>query len=259
MNKFPMVIAHRGASNIAPENTLPAFKKAIEIGCDVIELDVHLSKDGCVMVIHDHTLHRTTNGTGSVSDYNLAQLKTLNASKLFPDKYFDIKIPTLEEVFKLVLHTKISLIVELKGTYTELPDKVVSLIKNYNLKDRVTISSYNHDYLKHIKSLNPDIQTEVDFFVVLEDIIKFARRLNVNVLCGEYKYIERMCKLNIKRVKNNKLSLLTYTLDNEALMLKLIKKGVDGIITNRPDLLLKLKADYNTTNNRFIKFIRKIH
>lgn len=259
MSKFPMVIAHRGVSSIAPENTLPAFRKAIEMGCDGIELDVHLSKDGYVMVIHDDTLERTTNGIGAVSDYNLSELKSLNAAKLYPNKYLGVKIPTLEEVFQLLLHNNIRLTVELKGNYDNLPDKVVNLIKIYKLNNRVTISSYNHDYLKHIKSLNPDILTEADFFVVMEDIIKFAQKLEVNVLCGEYKYIERMCTLKVKRIKKNNLSLLVYTVDDEENMLKLIKKGVDGIMTNRPEILLKLKADYNISNNKLIKLIRKIY
>lgn len=259
MNKFPIVIAHRGASSISPENTLPAFIKAIEMGCDGIELDVQLSKDGYVMVIHDDSLQRTTSGIGNVSDYTLSQLKSLNAAKLYSNKYFGVKIPTLEEVFQLILNTNIRLIVELKGSYTALPDKVVNLIKYYNLKDRVTISSYNHDYLKHIKALHPDILTEVDFFVVMEDIIKFSRKLKVNVLCGEYKYIERMCSLKVKRIKRNNLSLLAYTVDDEEHMLKLIKKGVDGIMTNRPEILLNLKNEYTITNNKLIKLIRKIH
>lgn len=255
MNNFPMVISHRGVNNMAPENTLPAFKKAIEMGCDCIELDVHLSKDGYVMVIHDDTLERTTNGIGAVSDYTLAELKSLDASKLFPNKYFDVKIPTLEEVFQLVAHTPIRVIVELKGEYTDLADKVVSLIKKYNHKDRITISSYNHNYLKHIKSFHPDILTEVDFFIVFEDIIQFAKKLKVNVLCGEYKYIERMCAFKIRKVKKNNLSLLAYTVDDKNQMLKLIKKGVDGIMTNRPEILLKLKSDYNITNNKLIQFM----
>lgn len=248
MNSFPMVIAHRGASSIAPENTLPAFKKAIEMGCDGIELDVHPSKDGYVMVIHDAILDRTTNGSGFVNNHTLAQLKTLDASKPFLRQFLGTKIPTLEEVFNLVIPTNIKVTIELKGNYADLPDKVVALIKKHNLKDRVTISSYNHEYLKHIKNTTPDILTEVDYYVVFEDIIKFAHKLKVDILCGEYKYVERMSRLNIKRIKRNNLKLIAYTVDNQEIMAKLISKGVDGIVTNRPDLLLDLKK-----NNRFFK------
>lgn len=246
MSGFPMVIAHRGASSIAPENTLPAFTKAIEMGCDGIELDVHPSKDGYVMVIHDEDLDRTTNGTGLVTNYTMEQLKALDASKLYPGKYPNTTIPTLEEVFQRVLNTKLRVTVELKGNYEELPEKVVALIHKFNLMDRVVISSYNQDYLTYIKAIYPDILTEIDFFIIEESPIKFAKRLKVDVLCGDYHFINLMCWLTIKRIKLSGLMLLAYTVDEEDIMKKLIKKGIDGIMTNRPDILLSLKKNYKS-------------
>ncbi|MDI9413653.1 MAG: glycerophosphodiester phosphodiesterase family protein [Bacillota bacterium] len=125
-SEFPYVIAHRGASSLAPENTLAAINKAIELNADLIEIDVHLTRDGHPVVIHDKTVGRTTSGSGKVSRLSLTQLKQLDAGSWFGEHFKGEKIPTLEEVL-LICQNRIPLLVELKSTDATIP--TIDLIK----------------------------------------------------------------------------------------------------------------------------------
>lgn len=155
--------AHRGFKGKYPENTMLAFKKAVEAGADGIEFDVHLSKDGQLVIIHDETLDRTTDGEGLVCEKTLEELQNLNASKLYPD--FDIqKIPTLREYFEFAKDKEIVTNIELKNSiieYKGLEEKVYELIKEYGLGDKIIISSFNHNSLVRFKKLAPEIKCGV--------------------------------------------------------------------------------------------------
>ncbi len=120
--KYTKILAHRGASAYAPENTMAAFKKAIEMNADGIELDVHLSKDGYIVIIHDERVDRTTDGKGEVKDFSLDELKKLDAGSWFSDEYKGEKIPTLEELLSLIKNTEIYLNIEIKAGYRVYPD-----------------------------------------------------------------------------------------------------------------------------------------
>ncbi len=149
-----LIQAHRGASAYCPENTLEAFAKAMEMRADGIELDVHLSKDGEIVVAHDARLERVSNGEGFINDHTLKELKSLDFGKLSSDGH-TCRIPTLSEVFSLVKPTVITVNVELKTTermYPELPRKLLALADEYAMGERVIYSSFNHYSLKEIKS-----------------------------------------------------------------------------------------------------------
>ncbi len=139
--------AHRGFKGKYPENTMLAFNKAIEAGADGIEFDVHLSKDGEIVIIHDETLERTTDGSGLVGEKTLDQLKNLNASKAYPD-YQVQRILTLSEYFDFAKDYDIITNIELKTSIIDYPgieEKVYKVIKEYNLAEKVIISSFNHN------------------------------------------------------------------------------------------------------------------
>lgn len=155
--------AHRGFKGKYPENTMLAFKKAVEAGADGIEFDVHLSKDNEIVIIHDEILDRTTDGVGLVCEKTLKELQDLNASKIYPA--CDIqKIPTLREYFEFAKDKEIITNIELKNSiieYKNLEEKVYALITEYDLENKIIISSFNHNSLVRFKKLAPEIKCGV--------------------------------------------------------------------------------------------------
>ncbi|MDQ0896529.1 glycerophosphodiester phosphodiesterase family protein [Paenibacillus sp. V4I7] len=145
MTKQPLlVIAHRGAKGEAPENTMAAFRLGLEQGCDAIELDIHLSKDGEIVVIHDDTMHRTTDISGKVNELTLAELKQADAGRWFHEKYAGERVPLLEEVFDLV-PANIMINVEVKYSYgRKLESALVELMRRKNRIHNVVVSSFDH-------------------------------------------------------------------------------------------------------------------
>ncbi len=156
-----LVIAHRGASGVAPENTIASFQKALAAGADALELDVRLSKDGEVVVIHDSTIDRTTNKTGRVADHTLAQLKELDAGSWFSPQFSKERIPTLQEVIGLA-RGRALMEIELK-TSAILPNalerKVANLVVQNGMEDRVIIQSFNPLALFYVRRANSNIRT----------------------------------------------------------------------------------------------------
>ena len=139
--------AHRGFSGKYPENTMLAFEKAVEAGADGIELDVQLTKDGEIVIIHDETIDRTTDGKGFVADYTYEELKKFDASYIYTGKMGFNKIPALREYFEFVKDKNIVTNIELKtgiNEYFGIEEKVWGLIKEYNLAEKIIISSFNH-------------------------------------------------------------------------------------------------------------------
>ena len=150
-----IVMAHRGFSSKAPENTMAAFTLALDAGAEGIELDVHLTKDGEVVVIHDHTLARTTNGTGLVADLTLAELQELDAGLWFSPEFKGERLPSLREVLELLKEHNVLLNVETKAAlgYEQLNEKLASLLDEYAMWEKTIISSFNHFDLVHIKTI----------------------------------------------------------------------------------------------------------
>ena len=153
-------IAHRGFSGKYPENTLLAFQKGIEAGADGFEFDTHLTKDGEIVIIHDERLDRTTNAQGFVKDYTLEELRKVDASKPFPECGF-CGIPTLREYFELIRGRDLLTNIELKNGifwYEGMEEKVIAMIREYGLEERVILSSFNHRSVMKCKALAPEIR-----------------------------------------------------------------------------------------------------
>jgi glycerophosphoryl diester phosphodiesterase len=160
----PLNFAHRGASHEAPANTLAAFRRAVELGADGVELDVHLSKDRQLVVIHDFTLETTTNGRGLVQNHTLAELKELDAGSWFGPAFAGERIPSLQEVIEAV-GQRLLLNIELKasrhgpGSGDDLADAVVHLIEDYHLQDRVVVSSFSPLAVRRAKRTSARLST----------------------------------------------------------------------------------------------------
>lgn len=229
------ILAHRGASGYAPENTMSAFKKAIEMGADGIELDVHLSKDGHLVVIHDEMLDRTTNGKGMVMNLTLEELKQLDAGSWFSDEFKGEKIPTLEEVLKLIHNTSMILNVEIKAgyrLYKDIEEKTLSMLEKYNMLNSCIISSFDHYSLVRVRELNKQVKTGMLYSASLYKPWEYARSLKVNALHPHY---ITLTEEFITSAHNENFPINTYTVNDEAYMIKLAAAKISMMITNYPD------------------------
>lgn len=234
------IFAHRGYSGKYPENTMIAFKKALECGVDGIELDVQLTKDGEVVIIHDETIDRTTTGKGFVVDYTYEELEKFDASFKFKDLGFN-KIPTLREYFQLVKDYDIVTNVELKtgiNEYLGIEEKVWELIKEYNLEEKVIISSFNHFSVMRMKKIAPQLK----YGFLSEDWIIDAGKYTHShgVQCYHPRFNNLVPDV-IKELKKYNLDINTWTVNLEEDMRYLYSNNIDVIITNYPELAQEIK------------------
>lgn len=237
------IFAHRGYSGKYPENTMIAFKKALECGVDGIELDVQLTKDGEVVIIHDETIDRTTTGKGFVVDYTYEELEKFDASFKFKDLGFN-KIPTLREYFQLVKDYDIVTNVELKtgiNEYLGIEEKVWELIKEYNLEEKVIISSFNHFSVMRMKKIAPQLK----YGFLSEDWIIDAGKYTHShgVQCYHPRFNNLVPDV-IKELKKYNLEINTWTVNLEEDMRYLYSNNIDVIITNYPELAQEIKKEY---------------
>ena len=232
--------AHRGASFYAPENTLEAFDIAVKQKSDGIELDVQLSKDGELVVIHDETIDRVSDGTGYVKDYNLNELKKFNVSNLFPHFGYSA-IPTLEEVYRLLKQTDIKINVELKTGiifYEGIEKKLINLAKKMNMEDRIIYSSFNHYSLLNLRKLKKDAKIGLLVSDLYVDVLDYAVKLGADAL-HPIGYMLRLPGF-IEESKAKNMKLHVWTVDDEEEIRLLNEQGVDAIITNKPVIAKKV-------------------
>jgi len=240
------ILAHRGASAYRPENTMEAFHLAVEQGADGFELDVHLSKDGHVVVTHDFTLDRLSNGHGHVCDYDLADLKKLNFNKNIPG-CVACQIPTLAEVFALVAETSLVVNVELKTTealYPQMPAKLLQLEQEYGMTGRVTYSSFNHYSLLAIKQLSPEAKIELLYDLGLVDPWVYAKYVSAAAVNPHYLIVKALPD-TVARGHENGIKVNVWTVDSPEDIALMLKLGVDTIITNKPDVALQVRKTLN--------------
>lgn len=244
-NERTKVWAHRGASGYAPENTLDAFERAAELGADGIELDVQLTKDGELVVLHDETIERVSDGTGWVKDYTYEELLKFNFNRTHPE-FAREKIPTLKEVYGLVKPTALTVNVEIKTGivfYADIEKKVLELTRLCGMEERVVYSSFNHYTLRNIKALCPTAKTGVLYEDGIIDAAAYADEtvgadalhpMGYNV---RYPGFLDECRKRGKAVN-------VWTVNEEWQMRYLCQAGVDAIITNYPDLGRKVADEY---------------
>lgn len=231
-------IAHRGASAVAPANTMAAFERAIDLGAHAIEFDVHLSANRIPVVIHDASVDATTDGSGLVGEMTLAQLKELDAGSYFDTAFAGERIPTLEEVLEAVGH-RILLNVELKSLSLRddgLESAVIPLVHRHGLNERVLFSSFNPFSLRRAKKLAPDIAVGLLYSPNLP--LPLRRAWLAPLFPHEARHPEHTMvdARYMAWAQRRGLRVNVWTVDDPDEMRRLIDLGVHGIITNVPDV-----------------------
>ena len=231
-----LIIAHRGASGLAPQNTLAAFQLAIDIGANYLELDVRKSVDDSLMVIHDATVNATTNGTGNVGDKSYIELKSLDAGSWFGPAYIGEQIPSLHEVLVLAKLNGVQVCVEIKQSGIEAA--VISMIQSLNMMDDVIIFSFSLSDLQTIKLIAPSIRV-----CFLDALISQTDIVNLNNIGGEYVGTGTIPFMDdIEYARGLNVAYFTWTINDPNQMQKLMSKGIAGIITDNPHELVGLKS-----------------
>ena len=237
--KWPKVIAHRGGRKWAPENTLIAFSKSIELGCDGIELDVQRCASGELVVIHDHELSRTTNGVGLIKDATLPELKRLSAGGWYDKAFASERIPTLEEVLALV-SGKLVINIEVKNApveYEGIEDDLISVLAEYEFRDRLIISSFDHQFMLRLHQLNTGLKLAVLADAILIDLKEYAQKLGAT--CWHPCY-GSLTATAIKEAHGAGLEVNAWTLNEQRDWVEAAKNGLDAIITDDPVKLKEL-------------------
>jgi glycerophosphoryl diester phosphodiesterase len=243
----PLVIAHRGASGYAPETTLEAYRFALRIGVDGIEMDVHRLEDGVIVAIHDADVERTTNGRGQISELTLTELKALDAgswfNKKFPKKarpeYVGLKVPTLQEIIDLTKESGVKLYIEIKNPecYHLMESSLLSLIRDNHVEKRTRFMSFSSQSVGKIKALDPSMQTALLIAGSTEDPVAATLQVSADELGIRYNLADPSL---VDAAHESGLSVSVWTVDRTVDLQRMIRLGVDGIITNYPDRLNRL-------------------
>jgi glycerophosphoryl diester phosphodiesterase len=232
----PLLIAHRGASAAAPEHTIPAYEAAIAAGADVLELDVHLSADGQVVVIHDATLERTTDGRGAVREYTAQQLKRLDAGRWFGRAFRGQRIQTLSEVLER-FRDRAAFAVELKGGsdfYPGIEERVLTLLQIYGVADRTLVASFDHHALRKCRDLDPDVRTGA---LVVGRLLAPAALAPPGVLSAVCLDATLTTAGDVAACAAAGLDCHVWLVNEPLAARRFAEWGVAGIVTDRPDLV----------------------
>jgi|LGVF01.1.fsa_nt_gb glycerophosphoryl diester phosphodiesterase len=233
------IIAHRGASGYAPENTLSAFKLAVEMGAKAIEFDVQMTKDGEIIVHHDYFLGRTVNGKGFIKNKTLAELKELDAGSWFSKEYEGEKIPTLKEIFDIVpkgveLHIEIK---KLNIDRREIEKEVFRLVSEAGRIESSVFSSFDHECLKRLLELHP-VKIGVLVSLNLVEPVKYLADNNLN----KYSFNQNVAFIKPEVVKNMHdagLKVFIHSVNEIEIAKQMEKWGIDAIFSNYPDIMTK--------------------
>jgi glycerophosphoryl diester phosphodiesterase len=249
----PLAIAHRGGGEIWPENTLFAFERAARLGVHMIELDVHASADGVLVVMHDEEVDRTTNGTGPIHQKTLAEIKQLDAGyrwtndggQSYPFRGQGISVPTLEEVFQAL--PQMPLIIEIKQEEPAITHDLCRMIRQYGRQEDVMIGTFYIGAMEEMRQIGPEIATsahanEVRSFVALSFLrlpAVYSPRFQAFQVPPRHNNIEIATPRFIQHAHERGVQVHVWTVDETDEMERLLKMGVDGILSDRPDLLMR--------------------
>ncbi|MCM3781635.1 glycerophosphodiester phosphodiesterase [Neobacillus mesonae] len=246
-SSLPKIIAHRGAAGEAPENTLASFELGLEQGCDAFELDIHLSKDGEIVVIHDYTIDRTTDGTGAVQDLTLDELRKWDAGSWFDAKYTGQRIPTLREVFELAPKDLI-INVEIKGGLDAgIEQKLVSLMREYDRIETVVVSSFHFDSLQRLQDLNSSIKLGLLYHQDFQHHEHLPAAVGVDTY-SLHPYFKQLTTSKLAAALENGLQVYPWTVNEAEDMKRMIELGSSGIITDYPGRLKQVLAELTANN-----------
>ncbi|MBE6906943.1 MAG: glycerophosphodiester phosphodiesterase [Ruminococcaceae bacterium] len=243
--------AHRGFSGRYPENTILAFRKAIESGCDGIELDVQMTRDGQLVIIHDENVDRTCNGKGFIGELKLSELRKFDAYGAFPGQFGTNRIPTLREYFDLIRHKDTLTNIELKNTicnYPGLEEKVIETVHEYHIASRVLFSSFNHCSMIKCKQLAPEIKVAFLVSSPLAEPGRYTASHGGSFLNVHHSFLTDEM---IRDLKCHGVDAQAWTVNEESEMLRLAKANIYAVITNFPDRM-KNVLDTIKTNRYYL-------
>ena len=256
----PLVIAHRGGAWLWPENTLVSFAGAVDLGADVLEMDVYPTADGVPVVFHDSTVDRTTDATGRVTGFTLAELKRLDAGYRFqaredsrpaaagefPYRGTGVTVPTLREVFEAF--PAAHMIIDAKQNDTRLADAMVALVREFDRADRTVLASFHHEILVHFRTVAPEVAThgsQQELVPLLVASWLFAGGaitpgFNAVLVPQKTGPIPVTTRRFIAAARRRNLHVAGWTINDPDDMRALVRRGIDGLITDRPDLALEV-------------------
>ncbi|MBK7215768.1 MAG: glycerophosphodiester phosphodiesterase [Candidatus Promineofilum sp.] len=250
----PMVIAHQGGEGLRPSNTLIAFENAVALGVDVLEMDVHSTSDSALVLIHDDTVDRTTDGTGRVNDFALAELQQLDAGEYWtaddgattPYRGQGVRIPTLDEVLTAFPQMKFN--IEIKQVEPSIASSLCEALRAHDLTDRALIASFHPTAMNEFRAACPEVATsmvedEIRPFFILNTIFLGALYNPPGAAFQVPEYSGSLHVLTPRFVRGahgNNVAVHPWTIDDPADMARFLDMGVDGIITDRPDLMIEL-------------------
>lgn len=236
------IIAHRGANLFAPQNTIPAFKKALELGSDGLETDVHITKDGNAVICHNYSIDETSNGRGNISDRTLKELKSHDFGRYFSRKFKDTPLPSLDEFLEICKTDSLKIMnIELKHPRTKnspIVEKTLEAVKKHNLLDKLLISSFDQKLLIRAKEIEPECKTAYlypypdsavkCFFVPPYSLIK---KIGADAVHPHQFFVNKSMvdKFHSMGVKVN-----AWTINTEEQIEKMFRCGIDGYITDSP-------------------------
>jgi glycerophosphoryl diester phosphodiesterase len=222
-----IVVAHRGASGLAPENTMLAYQRAFEIGADMIELDVQETNDGELVCIHDYEVDRTTNGTGSIAELSYNEVRELTINS-------DQKIPSLKEVLDYC-RGKMKVNIELK--VTDIEEKVLKLAKERDMLSEIIVSSFFHGTLINVKELNEKVSTAILVSSLREGVIQYIRDHKADALNPHFELVTDEL---VTTCHQNGIKIFPWTVNDSLKMSALFDLDIDGIISDHPDIAIEV-------------------
>jgi glycerophosphoryl diester phosphodiesterase len=233
--RAPWVIAHRGASGHAPENTLAAFERAVQLGAGFIETDLHLTRDARFVAIHDSTLERTTNGAGAVHDFTLAQLRELDAGKWFDREFMDERIPTLEEVLKFSQEHDVVFYLEVKyDAAWGMHHALVAALQKTQSAARTVVISFDPSTLMAVHKLDASLMLGLLVEKASLDSVKTAVSVGARQICPS---VSLATPDFVKETHESDLLVAAWTANSSKDMRAMMSAGADGIMTDFPDRL----------------------
>lgn len=250
----PLVIAHQGGDGLWPGNTFYAYERAAAMGVDVLEGDVHRSKDGVLVLMHDETVDRTTNGSGLIEDMTLAELKALDAGydwspddgQTFPFRGQGITVPTLEELFRAFPDRRMN--IEIKLTRESMAQDLCDLIREYNRQNLMLMASFHDERIQEFRSICPEVatsasETEVRNLVIMNLVFwgrLYSAPANAVQVPERQSGIEVLTPRFVNTAHHRNMKVDAWTINETDDMQRMLDLGVDGVITDYPDRLLEL-------------------
>lgn len=248
------VISHRGANKEAPQNTIPAFRRSLEIGCDGFETDIHLTADGHPVICHNYTIDETSTGNGEIRTKTLEELRTYDFGSYFDEKFEGTQLPLLDEFLELSKDEQVEIMnIEIKPPLDgnlEIVKKTIDAVKAKGLFGKLLISSFSPEVLVECKKIDPNCKTgflyapNKAFFykTMLFGYVKFAKSIKADYL---HPHFFTVTKTYVKKLHKNGIKVNVWTVNKPEIAEKLIKFGVDGLITDLPAMANELVEKYS--------------